>query len=676
MIDFPTELNQEQLAVVYQGDGPCLVLAGAGSGKTRVVTYRVAYLLEKGISEDKILLLTFTNKASAEMVNRVKNLTGRDSRLPWAGTFHSIAHKILRKYSSLLDYKNNFTILDEDDSESLLKICVKNCKDTTVEKKFPSIGAIKNIISFSRNAELPLSDVVDLKYPNWFEYVPVLEKIACEYSKSKKEANAMDFDDLLVNLLLLLQNPEICRRLSEQFQYILVDEYQDTNRLQSSIIKKLSSVHNNVLVVGDDAQSIYSFRAADVKNILNFECDYLGAKVFKLETNYRSYQTVLDVANSIISKNLKQYKKVLKTILFGGAKPLLKPHLDQSSEAKFIAGEIEKKLKAGTATSEIAVLFRAAYHSQQLEMELVRRGIGYDYRGGLRFFERAHIKDVLAYLRLRHNPSDTSAWLRVLLHEEGIGPAGAMKIISMSTGAANIDELKQIGESLGDRATGGWQNFLNIYSALMSSEKKPSDMIEVVVESPYADYLSSEYLDAAERLSDLKQLIIFAKQHDSLDDFLAEAALAENFALKNGKRVVSSDRIILSTLHQAKGLEWKNVFIMNVARGAFPNDRALREDGGLEEERRLFYVGITRAKENLYLTYPMSGGSFGDSLTGPSVFLEEISPDLLEDHSLLISNHNTSFNDSEAGVSYISEEEEFQPKKISPGSFLRDIDDL
>jgi len=294
----------------------------------------------------------------------------------------------------------------------------------------------------------------------------------------------------------------------------------------------------------------------------------------------------------------------------------------------------------------------------------------------LRFFERAHIKDALAYLRLRHNPSDTSAWLRVLLHEEGIGPAGAIKIISMSAGAKNIDELNKIGESLGGRATDGWQNFLNIYSSIISSEEKPSAMLEAIVESPYADYLSEEYLDAADRLSDLKQLVVFAKQHESLDDFLAEAALAENFALKNGKRVVSSDRIVLSTLHQSKGLEWKNVFIMNVARGAFPNDRALREDGGLEEERRLFYVGITRAKENLYLTYPMAGGSFGDSLTGPSVFLEEISPDLLEDHSLLINPNNTSFNDPDSDISYISEEEEFQPKKISPGSFLRDIDDL
>jgi DNA helicase-2/ATP-dependent DNA helicase PcrA len=668
MIDFSKELNQEQLAVVYMGDGPCLVLAGAGSGKTRTITYRVAYLLGQGVAPENILLVTFTNKAAGEMVKRVRDLTGAENNLPWAGTFHSIANKILRHHANALGYQNNFTILDEDDAEALIKIAVKNNKGDDDGKKFPSASAIKNIFSFARNAERPLHEVLEIKNYLWLDYLPELERIRADYARAKKEANAMDFDDLLVNFLLLLQMPDIQRKYADQFKYILVDEYQDTNKLQASVISLLSSIHGNVLAVGDDAQSIYSFRAADVKNILNFEKIYPGAKIFKLETNYRSSQEILDVANCVIANNVRQYQKELKTIFSGGAKPILYPMIDQIMEAKFVADEVAKQTGGDTPAKEIAVLFRAAHHSQQLELELMRRGLGYDYRGGLRFFERAHVKDALAYLRLIHNPADTSAWLRALLHEEGVGPAGAMKIIEMVKGdAASTDVM------LPSKAQTGWNNFLKIRDSLVQAGDQPANLMRAVLESSYRDYLEKEYLDAAERIADLEQMITFAEQYDSLEKFLAETTLAENYNLKTGGHKNYGDKIILSTIHQAKGLEWQTVFVINMASGAFPNDRALREDGGLEEERRLFYVAITRAKKNLFLTYPLSGG-WGDSVSGPSMFVDEIHPDLIEDRSTLSSARSTAFNDSD--VTYVSEEEEYSQKKIRPGSFLRDVDDL
>jgi len=413
MIDFQKELNPQQLDVVLNADGPCLVLAGAGSGKTRTITYRVAYLLEKGVNPENILLLTFTNKAANEMIERVGKLITDSSIevgfksaptriLSYAGTFHSLANKFLRRYANAIGYQSNFTILDEDDSQTLLKLSLKKFKPDS-EKKFASARVVKSIISYARNAQTTLVDALDLKYPQWIKYAEIFDNIAADYEARKKQSGAMDFDDLLVNWLLILNQPKIQKKLSEQFKYILVDEYQDTNRLQALIVYKLSLAHGNVLVVGDDAQSIYSFRAADIKNILDFEKKYPQARMFKLEINYRSSSEILQLANEVIANNLKQYKKELKTLVSSGIKPTLQPQMDQKEEACFIVGRIKEKLASGLPHREIAVLFRAAFHSQMLEMELVKAGIVYDYRGGLRFFERAHVKDVLAYLRILNN---------------------------------------------------------------------------------------------------------------------------------------------------------------------------------------------------------------------------------------------------------------------------------
>lgn len=671
MINFEQELNSEQLAVVQNGDGPCLVLAGAGSGKTRTITYRVAYLLEKGINPENILLVTFTNKAAREMTDRVQKLTTSTLPLPWSGTFHHIANKILRKYAQHLGYKNNFTVLDADDAQALLKMVVKEFK---TGEKFPSAKIIGNIISFARNADTTVADVIDKKYPSYWPLSDTFTEIASRYGLKKKESNSMDFDDMLVNLLALLNLPAIAHYFATQFQYILVDEYQDTNKLQANIIDKLAKIHKNILVVGDDAQSIYSFRAADIHNILNFEEKYPDTKIFRLETNYRSSEEILDLANNIISNNSKQYAKKLRALKNGLPKPGLHPQIDQESEANFIVKKIIEALDMGISPEQNAILFRATHHSQALEIALAKAGLAYDYRGGLRFFERAHVKDVLSYLRILNNLADTAAWLRVLQHEEGVGPAAAQKIISQVQRLENIEQLKSIGDTVGGKAHTGWNNFFKIFETLLnkfSQTQNTGELIQSLIESPYVDYLETEFIDSDDRKKDLQQLAELSKKQENLSDFLAEASLQESFAHPNDANKIREKRIVLSTIHQAKGLEWKNVFIINLVNEGFPNARALREENGLEEERRLFYVAVTRAKENLYLTYPMQADSWGSG-AGPSIFLSEISQDLIDDHSLLRSSSSV-FNDDD--VQYISEDDD-QPIKIKPGSFLRSIDDL
>jgi DNA helicase-2/ATP-dependent DNA helicase PcrA len=700
MIDFAKELNQEQLEVVQKGDGPCLVLAGAGSGKTRVITYRVAYLLEQGVNPQNILLVTFTNKAAEEMKKRVQNLANIDvgasgrlpagrqgSPLPWAGTFHHIAYRILILYAPLLGYKPKFSILDSDDSESLLKLCIKEVKSSD-DKKFPSAGVINSLISYSRNAQLPLDDVIEMKNPVWVNFASEIKTIADRYTVKKKEANGMDFDDLLVNFLLLLNNDQIRAKYAEQFKYILVDEYQDTNKIQASIIQKLSSIHFNILVVGDDAQSIYSFRAADIQNILHFDNHYPATKIFKLITNYRSTKEILDVANNVIANNKEQFKKELRPFNKTGAEPTLQPLVDSSAEAQFVVKKIQEQLDNDVAPNEIAVLFRASHHSQILEMELVKAGIPYDYRGGVRFFERAHVKDVLSYLRILNNLADTAAWLRVLMHEDGIGPAGAQKIIELIRQTENPEEIKNIGSQIsGSKVQAGWKSFVSIWEKLLAAPKtSPYILIQAILDSSYQDYLAAEYVDSADRIDDLKQLAIFAEKYSDLDAFLAEASLQESFNVRGSQNInqtatTQTPKIVLSTIHQAKGLEWTVVFVIHLTNGSFPNERALKENNGLEEERRLFYVAITRAKEHLYLTYPMTGGHYGDFLVTPSLFLDEIKRDLLDDRSLLSVGRgqrllNQDLNDGD--ITYVSEDEPSysKPIKIKPGSFLQEIEDL
>ena len=670
MIDFHNELNNEQIKVVTDGDGACLVLAGAGSGKTRTITYRVAFLLERGINVENILLVTFTNKAAREMLERVQELTRGKTRMPWAGTFHSIAFKILKRQAGVLGYGNNFTVLDSEDSRDLIKICVKQEGLQKAGQKFPSTKVLQSIFSFSRNSEMGLEEVINLKYPHFLNLRDELGIVFNEYEKRKKLSNSMDFDDLLINFYRLLQSSsQMLDFYANQFKYVLVDEYQDTNKVQDSIINLLASAHKNILVVGDDAQSIYSFRAANVNNILDFPKKYENTKVFKLETNYRSTPNILELANDVIDRNVKQFRKVLKSSRDKDVTPELHSFYSQKNEAEYVTEKIVEFQNDGI--KNIAVLFRSTHHSQALEMELNRLGVDYEYRGGIRFFERAHIKDVLAFLRIYSNPNDVVSWNRILNMQSGIGLVTAQKIISF---AKNLTPEQIISTEIpmSARAKVGWGDFLQIWKDIISVQaKNPAILIEAVLNSIYVQYLKSEHDNYRERIQDIEQLVNFAESYDELDTFLAESALQEGNARKDMKEERNEDAVILSTIHQAKGLEWDVVFIINLSSGQFPNERAMREKDGIEEERRLFYVAITRAKTHLFITYSESGG-FGNLFSGPSLFIGELNSKSLTDERAREVNVFTDPSDDIDEIEYLPFEDDF-PKR---SGFLRSIDEL
>ena len=709
MINFVEELNNEQFSVVKGGNGPCLVLAGAGSGKTRTIVYRTAYLLERGIKSENILLLTFTNKAAREMTNRIHNLESLSntshSPLLWAGTFHHIAHKILRRYFAVLGYKSNFSILDSEDSLQLLKLSCKSEGIDKQERRFPSPAVIHGLISFSRNARLPvalapddcltLTEVLQVKYPNWLPLSDVLSRVATDYAKRKKMANLMDFDDLLVNLYnILVRSDKIREMYAGQFQYILVDEYQDTNAIQAAIIQLLAVRYRNILVVGDDAQSIYSFRAANIENILNFEKQYPEAKIFRLETNYRSTPNILAVANSVIANNRGQYQKELHSVSDNSVAPQVRGFIDDVTEADFIATEISSLLAEGMRLSSIAVLFRSAHHSQALEIALTKRNIPYEYRGGLRFFERAHIKEVLAYLRIFHNQRDVIAWQRVLIMQVGIGPAIAKKIINeievrSPTNPTLLVEGQGWSLNLPPRAKVGWNDFLNIWQEMMqcfplsakeenvkknSQSVRPADLIQAVLKSKYTEYLQFEYEDYRERLADIQTLGLFASKETDLSEFLAQSSLQEQYrpveidSQRGLSLTHAEEKIILSTIHQAKGLEWEAVFVIHVSSGQFPNDRAAREEHGLEEERRLFYVAATRAKRLLYFSYSVSSFT-SNVLQQPSIFLEEIDSALVEIYDL---KGEVGGLQTDKDIIYVSQDESFPSKSRPMKGLLKD----
>jgi len=630
MITFEDELNPQQLKVVTDGDGSCLVLAGAGSGKTRTITYRVAYLLQKGVSAENILLLTFTNRASKEMMERIKELMGIPLDSLTGGTFHSVAVRQLRRYASLVGYGNDFTILDADDSEGMMSLAMRDEGIDLKSKQYPKPKQMLFLISFMRNAQMTVDDVIEYKYPGYEKIRHIIERCVVAYTQKKKEANVMDFDDLLEQFLLLLATNEMVREeLSSQFQYILVDEYQDTNKIQSQIVNYLSKVHGNVLVVGDDAQSIYSFRAADINNILDFEKVHKDAKVFRLELNYRSVPEILSLANDVIRHNKKQYKKELKPTNEAFQKPQLVTLSNQFEESDYIGASVAHLIRSGVKPGEIAVLFRATFHSQPIEVELMKRGIPYDYRGGLRFFDRSHIKDILSFMRITLNVHDIIAWQRVLKLQAGIGDKTAGKIIMALKEVTSLTDVVtyDLAENLSVRAKAGWDRLIDMLRGIVNSSGKVGDMIDAVVRFGYKDYLEEQYGNSSDRLQDIEQLQAFGNKVKTLEKFLTDTSLSDEYSKGNKEQ---TDKVVLSTIHQSKGLEWDSVFVMRLVNGGLPNDRALSERGGVEEERRLFYVAITRARKHLMLTYPIVGGFDGMTMYEPSMFLSDIDPELFE----------------------------------------------
>lgn len=634
LIDYEAALNEEQRDAVLHGDGVCLVLAGAGSGKTRTITYRVAHLLERGVSPERILLLTFTNKAAREMRERIEQLLGASVDALWSGTFHSIAHRCLRMYGNRIGISPSFSILDSDDAKSTMKLAIKDAHQDGAAKRFPSPSVCLDIVSYGRNTCMPMPEVLELRYPHFVELAPAIQEVAERYASRKRASNAMDFDDLLAGLLSLAEHPEIGRSISDRFQHVLVDEYQDTNAIQARIVQALAREHGQLFVVGDDAQSIYAFRGADVRNILDLPSIYPKATVFTLVTNYRSTPQILDLANESLRHNQDQFHKDLVALRTAGEKPSLVPASSARQEAQYVAEQILALRHQGIKLGSIAVLFRATSHSQQLEMELLKRDLSYEYRGGLKLFERAHVKDVLAFLRVIHNPKHEQAWMRLLSMQEGIGATGAERIASeiVARDVATDVILSSPPASLRPKTRAGWDQLSTVLQATLREGDEPAHCIRAVANSIYQQYLEREYPNWRDRLEDIEQFASFSEQYQDLETFLGTITLYDDaIAVRDRDASYQEDRLVLSTVHQAKGLEWDTVFVIHLADGSFPNRRALAEEGGLEEERRLFYVAVTRARIQLFLSYPLTVGG-GESLmfNRASPFIDEIAPRLLD----------------------------------------------
>jgi DNA helicase-2/ATP-dependent DNA helicase PcrA len=642
LIDYGAELNEQQLAAVTAPPGPILVIAGAGSGKTRTLTYRVAYLLENGIDPRNILLLTFTNKAAREMLGRVANLLPVDASGLWGGTFHSVGNRILRRHGSALGYSSGFTIMDREDQKDLIDTVVANAGIDPKEIRFPKGDVLAEIFSFVVNTEKLLEDLLAEKFPYFLPLLDKIQDVHERYEKKKKATNSMDFDDLLQKTLLMFQQHErIAEFYRRQFQFILVDEYQDTNKIQADLVDLLACDHRNVMVVGDDAQSIYSWRGANFQNILEFPKRYPDTQVFKIEMNYRSVPEILEVANAAIAANVQQFRKHLSATRESKAlKPALVALNDGAEQAQFVTQRILELRDENVDLNDIAVLYRAHYHAVELQLELSRRGIPYQITSGIRFFEQAHIKDVTSFIRFVANPRDEVAFNRMVKLLPGIGNRTAENL--WQAWAAGItDPIDNFGERLQAmhvpaKSKTLWTQLAHTLDEIApgGQPNPPSEMITSIVEAIYDDYAKVNFTNYELRREDLDQLAVFARQFKDVHEFLSQLALISNVdAEATPVQTGDKEAVNLSTVHQAKGLEFHTVFVIWLADGMFPSSRSLNARDALEEERRLFYVAITRARDELYLTYPqmrLSGG-YGDVFQRPSRFLQEIPNDLVED---------------------------------------------
>jgi DNA helicase II / ATP-dependent DNA helicase PcrA len=666
-IDYAAELNEQQLAAVTAPPGPMLIIAGAGSGKTRTLTYRVAYLLENGVDARNILLLTFTNKAARQMLDRVANLLPVDAAGIWGGTFHSIGNRMLRRHGSALGYSSGFTIMDREDQKDLIATVVASSGIDPKEMRFPKADVLADIFSFVVNTERTMEELLAEKFPYFLPLLEQIKDVQARYERKKKGTNSLDFDDLLEKTLrMLVEHEHIARVYRRQFQFILVDEYQDTNKIQADFIDLLAREHQNVMVVGDDAQSIYSWRGANFQNILEFPTRYPKAQVFRIELNYRSVPEILEVANSAIAANVKQFKKNLSATRDSKTmKPALIALNDGSEQAQFVAQRILELRDEGVELNEIAVLYRAHYHAVELQLELSRRGIPYQITSGIRFFEQAHIKDVASFIRFVANPRDEVAFKRMVRLLSGIGGKMAENLWLGWENALNESVVAAVadrgpgsatpatetsadsvrGYSIGDRllklnvstrSKKMWEQLAQTLDEIAPNGKPnpPSEMIVSVVEAIYDDYAKANFTNYELRREDLNQLASFARQFSDAQEFLSQLALISNVdAEPTPNAAADKEAVNLSSVHQAKGLEFHTVFIIWLTDGMFPSSRSLETRNAIEEERRLFYVAITRARDELYLSYPHMrlNAGFGDVFQRPSRFLKEIPAALLED---------------------------------------------
>jgi len=636
-IDYAAALNPQQLAAVTAGDGPSLVIAGAGSGKTRTLVYRVAYLIDSGIDPSHILLLTFTRKSAQEMLDRAGELIGSRSERVCGGTFHSVANMLLRRYGRTIGVEPGFTILDRGDAEDLIALVRSQLGLNEKDKRFPRKGTIAEIFSKAENTLRSLDDILLEEFSHFADHLDALGQLQRGYQAAKRQRQLADYDDLLVLLRrLLTEDPHAQESISSLYRYILVDEYQDTNRLQADVIRKLASTHQNVTVVGDDSQSIYAFRGATFKNIMEFPTLFPGATIYKLEENYRSTQPILNLANCIIEEAAEKYSKRLFTRKLDGPLPTLAEAAGENAQSRFVAQKILELREEGVPLGEVAVLFRSSFHSFDLEIELSRRGLPFVKRGGVKFIETAHVKDLLAHLRVVANPLDAVSWHRVLMLVEGVGPKKAQDLLAS---LVKSDAPYRVLRDVGGRSGQGLKNLAHTLESLAgSADLGTAEQVNHIYEY-YLPILKEQYDDYPKRTRDLDHLHTIAEGYAEVGQFLADLALEppDGSAVDVEAPDRDDERMVLSTIHSAKGLEWQCVFVIWIVDGKFPSLYSFVADEDLEEERRLFYVAVTRAKRHLYLTYPINvfDKSSGMLLSKPTRFLDHVSPAMFEQLALI-----------------------------------------
>ena len=627
-IDYECELNSAQYQAVTAGDGPILVVAGAGSGKTRTLVYRVAWLVEQGIAPGSILLLTFTRRAAGEMIARASSMLDHRCQEVVGGTFHWLANRVLHLYHKHLSLEPDFGIIDRPDSEQVLNLLVGNLGFRDQHRRFPKKRTIAEIFSKAVNRAETLEQMLSREYGQFLQYLGQLSKLWEQYSSYKRQHHMMDFDDLLVYLnQLLREHRDVSLELSSQYNYVLVDEYQDTNLVQAEIVQALASSHQNVMVVGDDSQSIYSFRGAHFRNILDFPKLFPETKLFKLEENYRSPQPILDLANGIIQLAREKYTKCLYTRKTEGPRPLLVRPADEGGQSEFICQTVKELHLQGIPLREMAVLFRASYHSFDLEVALTRLRIPFVKYGGFKFIESAHVKDVLAHLRAWKNPRDRISWNRLLLLVNQVGSKRSQEILNyLGQNKQSVKRLASYAKKL--PAKHGLHRLVDLFEELSKPGLSVSQQVRAV-RSYYEPILLTKFDDYPKRLRELDYLQDWTLKYDRLTEFLADVALEPPSAnVPQDHSDSARDHLVLSTIHSAKGLEWRAVFLISAVEGRLPPSQAYADDEVLEEERRLVYVAVTRAKEFLYLCCPHRVFDRGTGFRSVplSLFLEHLPP--------------------------------------------------
>ena len=605
--DLRKSLNDEQWAAVTAPFCPVLIIAGAGTGKTHTLTHRLAYMLRKGIPAGRVVLCTFTNRAAREMLQRVRTICGSLADAVLGGTFHHVANYILRRYAAFVSYPANYTILDSDDAATMINHCRADSPIVKSLKRFPSKSVLQDIYSNAANRILSIEQVVLQKYPDFVEFLEEIEQIHQRYQRRKREAAAMDYDDLLTNFLRLLRDEKVGGEIKARFEAVLVDEYQDTNALQAAIVEELARPHGNITVVGDDAQSIYSFRGAEFRNIITFPERWENCRVYRLVRNYRSTPEVLALTNASIAHNVRQFPKELVATRPAGPLPAVVVCDDVQQQAEFVAHQVLELREQGIPLNDIAVLYRSHWNAMELQVELARRGIPFEVRSGLRFWERAHIKDVIAFLRLVENPRDEMAWTRALKLFSGVGEKTAQKIFAWAR--ESEEPLKRLKSGLSrqpQRARNGLKEFLRVAEAVSAARTTgPGEMMRQALAAGLEKVFESRHPDWKQRVEDIKRLADYADTFKDAGEFLSHIAIATNLTAETALAAGFGEEevLVLSTVHRAKGLEWRAVFVIWCAEGAMP-PRTAQFDDEIEEERRVFYVACTRAKEQLFLTLP------------------------------------------------------------------------